>query len=351
MTINVYAIFPLIATIAYIPLLVTTASTRPWQSRNTWFLSFLIMAMAWSMLDYIFRSNMFPQHSLALLKGLTIVFPVMAIQFYGFTTSFFPPNKGRWLPLAYGSLFVIIVLVLTGNVVDSVAAVGNTLHHTYSTGVFVLAGTLIFLAGRNYWVLIGRLRAQDNPVVHNQILTLLLGISVTVVFTSTSLLPWGKAYPIPHIGNLINAFILSYAVMRHRLVDIKIVLRQGSAWLGLLIVGLATYWLLLVILHDLLKFDLSLTASVAATSLGILVAVFVYNLRGSIFELMSRVFQGSSYWHRLRLYDFANSIHNVFSLQNQGGELLSLISKAVDIRRAYLLFPETGSGNFTTQGR
>ncbi|MFC1986634.1 diguanylate cyclase, partial [Chloroflexota bacterium] len=42
-------------------------------------------------------------------------------------------------------------------------------------------------------------------------------------------------------------------------------------------------------------------------------------------------------------------IQNVFSLREQGGELLALITKALGCKRACLLFPEAGNGHFTAQ--
>ena len=205
------------------------------------------------------------------------------------------------------------------------------------------------LAARNFYVFGKRLKTLDNPVLYNQIVSLLLGLGSLTIFTFAAILPWGREYPISHFGNLINAFILSYAVIRHRLVDIRLVLRQGSALVSLGIIGIATYWLLLVVLHSLFHFELDLTASFVATVVGLLVAVFVYRLRGSLFEVMSRVFQGSSYDHRQKLSDFANTIHNVFSLKEQGGELLALLTKAIGIKQACLLFPEAGSEDFNAQ--
>jgi diguanylate cyclase (GGDEF)-like protein len=177
----------------------------------------------------------------------------------------------------------------------------------------------------------------------------MLGISVVTVFSFFALIPYGREYPIIHFGNLINAIILSYAVIRHRLVDIRLVLRQGSALAALGIIGFASYWALLLVFHTIFNFDLSLKASFAATAAGFLVAIFVYRLRGSLFEVMSRVFQGPSYDYRQKLSDFAYTIQNVFSLKEQGGELMALLTKAIGIKQACLLFPETGSSDFNAQ--
>ena len=92
-----------------------------------------------------------------------------------------------------------------------------------------------------------------------------------------------------------------------------------------------------------------MTASFAATVVGLIVASVVYKVRGYFFELMTRAFQGSLYDYRQKLYEFSNRIHNVFSLKEQGGELLFLLTQAIGIKKAGLLFPETGSGVFQVQ--
>jgi diguanylate cyclase (GGDEF)-like protein/putative nucleotidyltransferase with HDIG domain len=346
---NIYALFPLIAIIAYIPLLLTTASSRPWQRRHTLFILFLIAAMLWSLSDYFYRSNFAPQHTVFLGKIVMSMFVCMGVQFYCFVSSFFPSGQGRWLPFAYGSLVAMVALVMLGYVTAGVEVIHDRLYPRYSIGVLFIIIPLVILLIKSNYVLWKRLKSLDNPIIYNQIISLMLGLGCVTVFTFAALLPWGKEYPVGHFGNLINAFILSNAVIRHQLVDIRIVLRQGSAWVSLGIVGTLTFWLLLVVFHSLFDFQLDLAASFVATALGILVAIFIYRLRGSLFEFMSRVFQGSSYEHRQKLSEFANTIHNVFSLKEQGGELLTLLTKAIGIKQACLLFPEAGSEDFNTQ--
>jgi len=346
---NVYALFPLIATIAYIPLLITTASSRPWHRRHTLFIVFLVSAMIWSLLDYFFRSNLFPQYNVIIWKATVMMVAVVGVQFHCFTSSFFAPGQGRWLPFAYGSLVVLIVLGATGYILEGFTAEDSRLYPEYGIGIIFMAVPLLTLAARNIYVFWKRLKILDNPVLYNQIISLVLGIITLTVFLAAALLPWGREFPLSHFGNIITAFILSYAVIRHQLVDIKLVLRQGSALVSVGVIGLVSYWLLLVILHAVFRFQLDLTASFTATLVGLFVAVFIYRLRGSLFEVMSRVFQGPTYDHRQKLSDFANAIHNVFSLKEQGGELLALLTRAIGIKRACLLFPEVGGEVFKAQ--
>ncbi len=347
---NVYTLFPLVAVIAYIPLFITTISSRPWQRRHKLFILFLVAAMAWSLTAVFLRSSLFPQYSLLLLKVILITYTWMAVQFYCFASSFFTPGQGRWLPFAYTSLAAIITLVLLGYIGEGVtSANGDKLYLDYGKGIILLAIPLLTLAARMTYVFGKRLKILDNPVLRNQIFSLMLGLFVLIIFTLAALLPWGREFPINHFGGIIIAFILSYATIRHRLVDIRIVLRRGSALTSLGIIGVASYWLLLVILDTVLRFELDFTAIFIGTAVAVLVAIFIYKLRGYLFATVSKAFQGQSYDYRQRLSDFANRIHNVFSLKEQGGELLALVTKAIGCKNASLLFLDGGSEDFTAQ--
>ena len=346
---NIYALFPLIATIAYIPLLVTTIGTRPWLRKHKLFTLFLIAAMAWSLTSFFLRSNFFPQLNFFLLQLILITFAWMVVQFHCFTSSFFAPGEGRWLPFAYSSLLASITLVLLGYMPEGITASGDKLYLDYGTGIIFLAIPLLTLAARNVYVFQKRLRVLDNAVLYNQIISLLFGIFVLTIFIFFGLLPWGREFPISHFGNLVNAFILSYATIRHQLVDIRFVLRRGLLWISLGIIGAGSYWLLLFILDSILHLELDPTTTSAITIASVLALIFIYKLRGIFFATIGKAFQGQSYDYRQKLSDFANEIHRVFSLKEQGGELLMLVTKAIRCNKAGLLFLEVDSEDFTVQ--
>ncbi|MFH1169190.1 MAG: diguanylate cyclase, partial [Chloroflexota bacterium] len=335
--------------VAYIPLLATAVGSRPLQRRHILFILFIIPAMLWSLTDYIFRSNFYPEQSLLLFKVLLIFYSAMVVQFHCFLTSFYAPGQRRWFPFAYGSLAVIIALIMLGYVTQSIIVIGDRLYPHYNPGIYFLFAALMALASRNIYLFIKRLKVLNNAVMYNQIVSLLLGISALAVFTLTALLPWGREFPISHFGNLLNAFILSYATIRHQLVDIRAILRQGLAWVSLGVIGAAVYGTLFVLLRVVLRFNIDLRAELVATVLSVVVSIFVYHLRSFLFVTMGRAFQGQSYDYRQKLSAFANRIHNVFSLKEQGAELLALVTRAVGSQRACLLFPELGGQDFTAQ--
>ncbi len=347
---NIYALFPLMATFAYVILLVITASSRPWHRRHRLFIFVIIPAMMWSLTDVILRGNYFPNLQFFFLQLILFFFALTAIQFHTFASSFYAAGEGRWLPFAYISLAGVIGLIAFGVIPEGVyTANGDKLYLDYGRGVIFLAAPLMVLAARSIFLFARRLRKLDNPVIYNQIISLLFGLFTLVLFAFAALIPWGREYPIIHVGNLINAFILSYAVIRHQLVDIRIVLRRSLGWAILGIVGIVCYGTLLIILNSVFGLKIDATTTSLATAIAIAIAIFIYKLRSYLFTTLGKAFQGQSYDYRQKLSEFASKIHNVFSLKEQGGEVLSLVSKAVGCKRARLLFLEVGGQDFTTQ--
>ncbi len=344
---NVYTIAPLVAFAAYIPLLVILSISQPWQKRHMLFHLFIIAAMIWSTADIFLRSDYFPESKYIILQCDVIAYFLMVVQLHLFMTSFYPKGQGRWLPFAYGSLALVIVVVSLGLVPQSVGETNGAIVINYGIGILFIAIPLIVMACRSSFVFLRMLRHTNQPEVYNQAVTMLVSIGVLTLFTVGAIIPMDESFPIPHYGNLIVALILTFAVIRGRLIDIKIVIKQSTAWIITCVFGVAIYWQLLVIGQELFGFKLDVLGSVVAAALALGLAFFIYFIRDRLFDWMSRAFQGSSYNAQLKLNEFINKIHNVFSLEEQGGELLNLLVQALNTKQACLLFPEADTGDLT----
>jgi diguanylate cyclase (GGDEF)-like protein/putative nucleotidyltransferase with HDIG domain len=346
---NTYTIAPLVAVLAYIPLLVVLAFSRPWQKRSTLFIHFIIAAMLWSTVDILLRSDYFPDNKYLLAQLIIVVYFFMMVQLNLFTSSFFPKGQGRWLPFAYGSLVVVVVLVALGIVPEGIGGANDFTFINYGKWIFLIAIPLLVMVFRNGYVFFKMLKKLDQPVLYNQIVTLIVSIAVLTIFTAATVLPIGNSFPIPHYGNLIVAFILSFAVIRHQLIDIKLVMRRSTAGIILGVGAIAIYWLLLIVTQKIFNFKLDVFASIVSSILAGSLGIITFFLRGRIFNIVDRALQGRSYRSQQKLHEFTNKIHNVFSLKEQGGELLTLLVQALNIDQACLLFPEADTGDWQTQ--
>lgn len=343
---NVYVIIPLIAMASYIPLLITTVSIRPLQKKHRLFILFLVPAILWSLSDLLLRSTFLREYDLLLGRIVLTMFTVMAIQLHCFASLFFARGQGRWLPFAYGALAVTIFLIGSGYVPREILVNGDKIIPDYGPGILFIVGSLLVLAVRDIRIFWKRLRGLDNPVLYNQVFALFLTFCVLITFGLTSLIPFGKEWAIIHLGSIINAFILSYATVRHQLVDIKSVLHRGSTIVSLSIIGIILYLCTLFILHILLTFRLDFNTIFVTTAAALLAIFTIYRLRNFLFNTIGKVFQGQSYDYRQQLADFPNKIHNVFSLRKQGDELLTLIALAINCEKVCLLFPESVSNDY-----
>lgn len=344
---NVYSLSPLLAAIAYIPLLYILITNRPWDRQQRLFVWFLIAAMLWSISDTVGRSDFLMPHKLLLLKTVICTFTLTAVQYHCFISSFYPPNKGRWLPLAYMSLAIIIFLVAINYVPKDIIITGNKLYPVYGNGIFFMGLPLTILTGRNIYFLWRRLQASDDPEFRNQLVYLLLSISILVVAIATTFIPWGNEVPISHIGNLINAFILTYAVLRHRLLDVRFVFRRGLGWASLGVIGIAIYMLLFYLFHLIFGFRVQTVTLISGAIAAVALAVVIYVLRDIFIRGADRFFYREKYDYRRRLQDFVQrEMSSILSLDEFSHKLLPLVTKGLDCPQAYLLLPDEVNGDF-----
>lgn len=126
-------------------------------------------------------------------------------------------------------------------------------------------------------------------------------------------------------------------------------MRRILAGIVIGIIIIFSYYVLLFMVHRLFGIEFDSTTIIIATLVSAIVAIFVYKFGGLLYVKVGKSFYGQTFNYRLRLLEFTNKIHNVFSLKEQGGELLALLIKAINLKQACLLFPEAGSGDFLTQ--
>jgi diguanylate cyclase (GGDEF)-like protein/putative nucleotidyltransferase with HDIG domain len=347
---NVNVLVPLIAAIAYIPLFVILLSSRPWQRRHSLFLLFLIPVMLWSLSVFFFRSDFLIPYKLLLGKIGICIFVLMLIQLHYFISSFYQSERIR-IPVAYIFLIATIVLAALEYIPQSVEVTASGINVDY--GPWIIAICLLFLSTvgvKDVRSLIQKYRLSPNPAERNQIVYLLIAIGVLVVSISGNIIPRGGEFPVSHIGNLIIACIFSYAVVTHRLLDIKVVFRRALIYVVLYGAGLAVVVLLFRLAHQFIGFELNFASLTITIGLGIpAILFFGHKLRDIWQRKVEEAFIGARYSYRRQLSQFITRIHNVPTLEQLGSEFISLLAQSLDCRRACLLLPEDGDGGFSAQ--
>jgi diguanylate cyclase (GGDEF)-like protein len=347
---NIYSIPPLLAVIAYIPLLGIMLANRPWNRQQRLFVWFLIAAVLWSVSDVLFRSYFLMPYKLLLGKIIACTFTLAAVQLHCFISSFYPPNKGRWLPLAYASLAIIIFLTAMDYVPKSVIIADGKLYTVYGNGVFLMGLPLAIVTVRSLYFLWQQFRTSDDPILRNQMAYLILSIGILLFAVSTTFIPWGNEIPLSHIGNLITAVILTYAVLRHRLVDIRFVTRRVVVWISLIGVGIALYLVLFLLIHSFSRIKIDGSTLLLATMAAIAISGSVYLLRGFFSRRTDRLFYRARYDYIQRLRIFLRyKLNSVLSLSELSEGLLPLLAGTLYCKQIHLFLPDPKSGDLVVQ--
>jgi len=347
---NFYDLVPLIATIAYIPLFGILLSNRPWQRRQKLFILFLIPAVLWSLITFLSRSGLLFQDSPLEVKIVLCIAVWMLVQLHYFVCSFYQPGRVK-IPLAYIFLVSVIVLAALNHIPQSVEVTASGINVDY--GPWSIAIFLVFFltAGvKDIYSLIQRYRLSPNPEERNQVVYLLASIAVLTGFMFGSLSPSGGEFPVSHIGNLVVACVLTYAVMAHRLLDIGVVFRRALIYVVLYGGSIGIVVLFFWLAYRLTGFELNFASLAITIGLGIPAILYcVHKVHDFWRKKVEEAFIGARYSYRRQLAQFITGIHDFPTLEQLGSEFISLLAQSLDCRRACLLLPQAENGGFSAQ--
>ena len=361
---NSHALIPLIATVAYIPLLAIVLMSRPWQPRQRLFFFFLVPAMLWSATDIFFRSTIFNEEQQKLIMVKIVLFWAvwMIIQYRYFVQSFYKSDVAR-KPFSHIILAVFIGLLMAPNLIPygqpgiengitftRLDGVIINMHVNYGPFLYVIAAVFLVLYARDMYDLIHKLKVSDNVDERNQIIYLFVGLACLATFGLITFRFSAEGTPIGHIGNFLNACILTYAVVNFRLLDIRVVLRRAIVNLARYGTGIGIVLLVFWLFYRYTGFEFNFATFLIAIAGGLSVVLLLAHKLGAPWRTkIEEVFIGERYHFRKQLTQFINTIQDVSNMEQFGSDFLSLLSQSVGCKRACLLLPQTEDRAFVAR--
>ncbi|MFO7712673.1 MAG: diguanylate cyclase [Dehalococcoidia bacterium] len=337
-------LIPLIAVVVYVPLFVILLTNRPWDRRQKLFFAFLATAAVWSFTTFLSRSDLLGLDKIVEVRIAISIFVLMLVQFHFFIASFYSSAPMR-VPWPYAFPIVTIVLAAFDRIPASVQPIN---YGTWVVGMIVLF--LVIVGLRDVSALARRRSVLSDPEERNQITYLMFAIGAITASLIINILPWATQYPVSHVGNLVVAVTLTYAVVAHRLLDVRVIFR--SALINLLLYGTGIGIVLLVFSLVSSRGLVSDTdrSLLVALVLGIPAVLLFANKVGAPWRTrMERAFIGERYAHRRRLSQFVATIHDVQDMEQFGKEFVGLLSESIYCRRSCVLLPRGDDGFFVAR--
>jgi len=276
--------------------------------------------------------------------------PWVAVCYYHFVRAYNNKPGGIGLYIGYAIVIAVLALGFSGYVVKSAYMVDGFLHHDIGLWAYILMAILLPILAITIFLLLQKYRSSIDPADRNRTMYLIAGWSVNVVLGYiTPLTPALAGLPIDHIGNLANAVIISYAIQRYQLLNIRLVARRALSYLILIVCLVGIYSGAILLGHKFIPEQPVYIVLLLASGLALLLALLARPLRHFFQELIDRFFYRETYEYRQTLLSFSSKMGNILNLNELASEMLPAVTKALDITRAELLFGDINSGDFTTQ--
>ncbi len=348
---NLWGLIPLISCLTFTALFILVLQQARRRVDKV-FALFLFASGVWSFTSFmlVFNPSASSQHLIFWNELVITAIPWVVVSYYYFVRAYNNKPGGIGLYLGYAFVLTILALCLGGYVVRSATLVDGFLYHEIKPWDYVIAGVVVPLLTIIMLMLVRRYRSSTDPIDRNRTMYLMTGWSIVVIISYiTPFTPALAGLPTDHIGNLINALIIAYAIRRYHLLDIKLVARRGLAYLLVIICLGGIYAGAILLGHRLFPDQPLYNVLLFASGLAFLLALLARPLRYAIQEWIDRFFYRGTYHYRQELLNFSSKMGNIINLNELADEMLPTISKALRTPQAKLLFEDIGSGDFVTQ--
>lgn len=343
---NIWAAIPLVTCVFYGILLVFILQ-QVQRRANKIFAFYIGIAAFWSFSSFMLHLDGVPAEQTLLWNQILVVALAWTlIAYYHFVRAYTNQPGGRGVYFGYIVLVLLAGFAFSGNIIEYSYVTDGTLYHELGASLYFLMAFMLTYASFIFFQLIRKYRDSTDPIDRNRTMYLLAGWSVLVMLTLTNAIPSLAGMPLDHMGSLINALIISYAISRFHLLNIRLVARRGLSYITLVgfIVGVAALYIFFGYKY---LTDQPMIFTVSLSTIFVLLLVIAARPLSNLVENnIDRLFYRRNYDSRKALLSFNDKMGNILDLDELAKELLPSVTGTLHISRSELLFQDNKSGDF-----
>lgn len=219
--------------------------------------------------------------------------------------------------------------------------------------VYEFGPLLILVAGPGYALevfgliqLIKRYRETPDVIVRNRLRYLIMGFAIVLLSATINFTPLGQ-YPIDIAGNSLTALLISYAILRHQLLDIQVIIRKSVLYsVPTVIIGTFYFLLISMALNITTKYtDFQIFG--VSLFVAILTALLAQPFRDKAQSIIDKLFFREKYDSRLLLQRLSSQTALVLDLDQVTNMILEDLTKTLHIKNAaFFLKRRAGIGYY-----
>lgn len=336
-------IIPLAALISYAVLFFVVALSKPQSSARVSFRAYLFTMAVWSLAALVIRFSAestifwFRMMTSGALASMLALFQFVQDVLY---------KKYKITPLIYLYGVISIFLVQFTPWAIPYAAINNgSLAYDFTALVYVIAGPGYLLMIFNWVTLYLAFRNSNDSTQKNRFKFLLLGISIIIIGSTVNFTDLG-VYPIDITANLISAILITYAVLKHNLLDINVVIRKSLLYtVPTMILG-AGYFLIINFAINIFHFYTGAQLFTLSVVVAMLTALAAQPFRDVMQNVIDRLFFRERYNSVQMLQRIGRTASSEIDVNRLTKMILEEIINTMHVSHAVLFLSPNGNHSF-----
>ena len=332
------------ATLVFLTLFVVVFLSKPRTQLRKLFLYYLTTMLFWSISAFMASSGLVAP--LFWFRAMAISPVAMLFALFLFVQKLFG-IRNKWVPplLIYG-ICAIILDFFTDLVIKS-AYLDQSGSFVYEFGFFLPLIALPFFIITIYsLIILYRIYKNSKDANHrNRIRYLMLGISLPIFALLINFTELGK-YPIDIAANVITAILISYAILRHQLLDVKVVIRLGLIYSITTAIIAAIYFLVISLVLNLLHLLAGNEIYITSIIIGTLFSFVFAPLNSRAQKWIDRLFYREKFNASQMLQRLSQTTASIMNLDIMADLILNEILSTWHIQNGSFLIKKNETGEF-----
>jgi PAS domain S-box-containing protein len=316
-----------IALFCYIVLVLFTVRSKAEKGLRRFFFLYLFGMIYWQFTSLLINLAHEPRTAILLYNLLFAGSGMFNVLFLPFSRAFLGIKGQRvWTVLAYLMCAVMLTLGILQLQFSDVylGRAGYYVPRFNSVSLYVQGVVGYFLWGLGVYNLVRGLAREKSPLQRNRIRYVLLGAMVVIVGTVSNFTVL-RDYPVDISANLVAALLMGYAVVRHRLLDIRVILVRSLLYSALTALVIAVYLGVVVGVEGAVQRRFGYTSPLFGVIAILLLAVVFLPVRNLFQRILDKLFFREKYDYQKVTQSFSREVASVYDPV----ELLALVESTI----------------------
>jgi signal transduction histidine kinase len=293
---------------------------------------------------------------LSLEKGIALFFVRLCYTgaifipafFFHFVSSVLKDIRYKLILFVYILTFIFLIFDFTPLFIKDVRPILSFRYYGIPGAIFpFFVISFISVAGYSHFLLIRYFRKSDGQT-RNQIKYLLFATVIGFIGGGSTFLPVFDIEVFPFGFYLVSIYVVitSYAIAKHRLMDINIVLKKGTTYILLLLLLFVPSFLLIIISQKIFFGWINYLFSAAIFSILFLVTIFYYQVKPKTEKAVEQLLFKDRYDYRETLGKFSKAMVTILDLKSLSKRIIETITQTMGVEKASLFFLNEERGGY-----